>query len=208
MRVYLNNLKEQLERMLNVCQEKYKQNDLLLAEMNKSKNEPKLYTTYYFCGYPFFKDRRGGASPKSAEYLRRSEKEGELFPLDLEKRCVWMPRDKVELVQGVKKQVIEFLQSKNRTKIRQTAGKRLANELAARIRSGLYLFFNLSTEINSFSPHMKTPNVVFYLLSENDALDSMHLKELLKKAGDFRINWHNISMDALQDRHTYNECMA
>lgn len=137
MRVYLNDLKIELERMLNVCRTKYKENDKLLTDMNKAKNEPKLYTTYYFCGYPFFKDRRGGAPPKSTEYLKRSENDGELFPLDLEKRGVWMPRDKVELIQGVKKQVIEHLRLKNNSKIRQTLGKRLANELSARIQNGI-----------------------------------------------------------------------
>lgn len=45
---------------------------------------------------------------------------------------------------------------------------------------------------------------------ESDALENMHLKELLKKTekSDFRINWLNISLDALQDRHSPNECKA
>lgn len=149
MRAYLNELKLKLERILNVCKEKYKQNELLLMELNKSKTEPKLYTTYYFCGYPFFKDRKGGAPPKPDEYLQRSERESELFPLDLEKRGVWMPRDKVELVQGVKRQTIEFLHLQNRTKIRQAAGKRLANELTNRIRNGSHFsaFIHLKTHV-------------------------------------------------------------
>lgn len=202
MRVYLNELKEQLERMLNVCEDKYKQNEILLANVNKSKNEPKLYTTYYFCGYPFFKDRKGGAPPQPAQYLQRSDKDGELFPLDLEKRGVWMPRDKVELVQGVKKQTIEFLQLRNRNKIRQTAGKRLANELTNRIRNGKDFSFHAYI-------HLKIALLfVCFIGLENDSLDSMHLKELLKKADGFHINWLNISMNALQDRHSASECMA
>lgn len=137
MRIYLNDLKKEVEQLLNVCQEKYKQNERLLSDMSKVKSEPKLYTTYYFCGYPYFKDRKGGAPPKPAEYLRRSEKGDEIFPLDLEKHGVWLPRDKVELIQGVKKQVVSYLQSQNRVKLRQTAGKRCANELSARINIGL-----------------------------------------------------------------------
>lgn len=140
MRIYLNDLKDELERLIDVCKEKYKQNELLIAETNRKKNEPKLYTTYYSCGYPFFKDRKGGAPPQSAEYLKRLEKGDEIFPLDLEKRCVWLPRDKVLLVQGVKKQVITYLQSENRSRIRKTVGKRCASELSARIQSGLYMF--------------------------------------------------------------------
>lgn len=136
MRVYLNDVKTELERMLNTCQKKYKQNELLLEEMSAAKNAPKLYATYYFCGYPYFKDRKGGGPPKSLEYIRRSEIECELFPLDLERRSIWMPRDKVELIQGVKRQVIQYLHMKNRMRIRQTAGKRCANELSARIQNG------------------------------------------------------------------------
>lgn len=137
MRIYLNDVKAELQRMLIACQKKYKQNELLLAEISATKNVPKLYLTYYFCGYPFFKDRKGGGPPKSLEYLRRSENGCELFPLDLEKRGIWLPRDKVELIHGVKKQVIQYLQFKNRNRIRQTAGKRCANELTARIQNGL-----------------------------------------------------------------------
>lgn len=138
MRTYLNDVKAELERMLNTCQKKYKQNELLMEEMNVAKNVPKLYTTYYFCGYPYFKDRKGGGPPKSQEYVRRSENGCELFPLDLEKRSIWMPRDKVELIQGVKRQVIQYLQVKNRMRIRQAAAKRCANELSARIQNGTH----------------------------------------------------------------------
>lgn len=141
MRIYLNDLKQELEQLIQTCQEKYKQNELLIAETNKTKSEPKLYTTYYFCGYPYFKDRKGGAPPKSAEYLKRTENGDEVFPLDLEKRCVWLPRDKVQLVQGVKEQVITYLQTQNRAKIRKTVGKRCASELSARIQNGLFVFF-------------------------------------------------------------------
>lgn len=138
MRIYLIDLKEELERMLHQCQEKYRKNESLLAEMNAVKQAPKMYSTYYFCGYPFFKDRKGGAPSKSAEYLRRFEKGDELFPLDLEKRGVWMPRDKIDLVQGVKKQTIEYLALKNNTRIRKAATKRCADELTNRIKSGWY----------------------------------------------------------------------
>lgn len=137
MQIYLNDLKNELDQLLETCQLKYKQNEEILVKMTKTKSEPKLYTTYYFCGYPFFKDRKGGGPPQSAEYLRR--KGDELFPLDLDKRGVWLPRDKVELIHGVKKQVIEHLRKKNRDKIRQTAGKRCASELTARIQNGLHL---------------------------------------------------------------------
>lgn len=140
MRSYLTGVKDELERLIEVCQQKYRQNELLIAERNRVQSEPKLYTTYYYCGYPYFKDRKGCGPPQSAEYLKRAEKGDEVFPLDLEKRCVWLPRDKVQLMQGVKQQVITYLQSQNRSRIRKTVGKRCAGELSARIQNGLYLF--------------------------------------------------------------------
>lgn len=141
MRIYLNELKVELERLIDVCQQKYKQNETFLAEENDAKNEPKRYRTYYFCGYPYFKDRNGGAPKQSAEYLKRSENGNELFPLDLEKRSVWLPRDKVELVQGVKQQVITYLKMQCRAKIRKTVGKRCASEFSTRIQNGWFFFF-------------------------------------------------------------------
>lgn len=145
MRVYLNDLKDELERMIDMCEEKYTQNEQLLVEMRKTKNEPKRYTTYYFCGYPYFKDRKGGAPPQSAEYIRRTEKENEVFPIDLEKPGIWLSRDKIELIQGVKKQVVAYLLCQNRDKIRKTAGKRCANELSARIETGMCIKFKCVT---------------------------------------------------------------
>lgn len=209
MRIYLNDVKAELERMLNTCQKKYKQNELLMEEMNVAKNAPKLYATYYFCGYPYFKDRKGGGPPKSMEYLRRSEKECELFPLDLEKRSIWMPRDKVELIQGVKKQVIQYVQMKNRMRIRQTAGKRCANELSARIQNGT-LHYNERIHYFIILEHISNELFSYFFSTESDALENMHLKELLKKTekSDFSINWMNISTDELQERHSPNECMA
>lgn len=207
MRIYLNDVKAELERMLNTCQKKYKQNELLMEEMNAAKNAPKLYATYYFCGYPYFKDRKGGGPPQSTEYLRRSEKECELFPLDLEKRTIWMPRDKGDLIQGVKKQVIQYLQMKNRMRMRQTTGKRCAKELSARIQNGTFYFIGI---IDLMQNKFYKPFIFKYFSTEIDALENMHLKELLKKTekSDFRINWLNISADDLLERHSPNECMA
>lgn len=153
MQTYLNDVTTELEQLLETCQLKYKKNEETLAKIVKTKTEPKRYTTYYFCGYPYFKDRSGCGPSQPAEYLKR--KVDELFPLDLEKRGIWLPRDKVELIQGVKKQTIKYLQSKNRDRIRQTASKRCANELTSRIDNGLLLtvlfsrrFFFLKEIIN------------------------------------------------------------
>lgn len=151
MRSYLHDLKDELERLLNVCQQKYKTNELMLDAVNKAKSAPKLYATYYFCGYPFFKDQKGGAPPQSSEYLKRIETGNELFPLNLlEKLHIWISRDKFELVQGVKQQVISYLQSVNRSKMRQTATKRCASDLMARISNGWCTFIDFDFVFKHF----------------------------------------------------------
>lgn len=48
--------------------------------------------------------------------------------------------------------------------------------------------------------------VKFY--SDAEILENMHLKDLLEKAKGFDINWNNISMIAMDDRHSPNECKA
>lgn len=137
MRAKLVILKGELERLLEICQQKQKENDVILAEMSKSqKNASTACATYYFCGYPFFKDRNGDSAALPASYVQRRDA-GELFPLELEtKRYLWTARDKVNLVQGVKKQVMNYLHMKNRDKLRQVATKRCAEDLATRINKG------------------------------------------------------------------------
>lgn len=52
--------------------------------------------------------------------------------------------------------------------------------------------------------------VLFDHFTDGAALENMRLKELFKKTEGtkFHINWLDISMDALQDRHSIKECMA
>lgn len=176
----LVNLREELERMLFACQQKYKKNEELLADLEKTKPAPQVATTYYFCGSPFFKDRTGVGAPQPADYLRRRDK-NELFPIDLlSTKSIWLPRDKIDLVQGVKKQIIKYLESKNRDRIRQAANKRCAHDITLR------------------------------LMHDNDNIKKMVLADLLKKADgtDFKIDWLTISLDDLGARHTDNECIA
>lgn len=144
MQFYLNELKHEMEVMLDTCQQKYKQNTTLLEDKDKMKNISIMNSTFYFTGYPYFKDKTGNGPPLSKEFLKRRDKDGELFPMDLlDRRQRWLSRDKILLVQGVKKQALKYLQMKNRDKIRQNASKRCANDIATRLNEGLNIFFRL-----------------------------------------------------------------
>lgn len=138
MRIYLVKLREEVEQLLNRCRDKYKRNEQMLEEASQKKSSSVVSTTYYFCGYPYFKDLSGSGPPLPSEYYqRRNKTNNELFPIDLlENRTFWLPRDKMDLVQGVKKQVVSFLQTKNNDRIRQSVEKRCASDIILRLNSG------------------------------------------------------------------------
>lgn len=137
MRIHLVKLRDEVERLLKRCQDKYKRNEEIMEELRQKKSPTAISTTYYFCGYPYFKDLSGSGAPLPAEYYQRRDRNNELFPIDLlDKRTFWLPRDKMDLVQGVKKQVVPFLQSKNRDRIRNAAERRYAGDIRLRLQTG------------------------------------------------------------------------
>lgn len=71
-----------------------------------------------------------------------------------------------------------------------------------RFQCDFYRYFDLKCHLNVL--------VHFIHPTESIALQSMQLKDLLKKTEgtNFQINWLNISMGALEDRHPPNECMG
>lgn len=141
MRTYLVKLRNEVEQLLKRCQHKYKRNEEILEDINQKKSPTTISTTYYFCGYPYFKDRSGSGAPLPANYYQCHDRNNELFPIDLlEKRTFWLPRDKMDLVQGVKKQAISFLQSKNRDRIRNAAEKRCASDITLRLKTGKWIY--------------------------------------------------------------------
>lgn len=156
MRIHLVKLRDEVERLLKRCRDKYKRNEEIMEELGQKKSPTTTSTTYYFCGYPYFKDRSGSGAPLPAEYYRRRDTNNELFPIDLlDTRTFWLPRDKMDLVQGVKKQVISFLQLKNRDRIRNAAEKRCASDIILRLKTGKWIHdnnkFHLDpTEVHNF----------------------------------------------------------
>lgn len=202
MRNHLVKLRDEVERLLKRCQDKYKQNEEIMEELSQKKSPTTLSTTYYFCGYPYFKDLSGSGAPLPAEYYHRRDINNELFPIDLlDKRTFWLPRDKMDLVQGVKKQVVSFLQSKNRDRIRNSAEKRYAADITLRLKTGKWIHNNI---------YHLNPTQTVSIISENESFNNMHLSELFKKAElkDFHINWMTISCVDMDYRHSENECLA
>lgn len=125
MQTHLSELRTRLEQMLLACQNKYKRNEAILANMTKINNElAKARRTYFYCGYPYFKNRQAFGAPPPAEFDTRFRRQREFFPSQLAERRLWTPAAKVHLIQAVKKQVITFLQTKNKDQIRMiNAGK-------------------------------------------------------------------------------------
>lgn len=118
-------LRARLEQMLLACQNKYSRNETILSKSTRITSETsKARRTYYYCGYPYFKNRQAFGAPPPQDYAMRYKTMKELFPLKLEGHTRWTSAAKVHLIQAVKKQVINFLQVKNRDQIRAIAAER------------------------------------------------------------------------------------
>lgn len=140
-------LKSKLENMLIMCVQKYKDNEKLITELSeRTSTKMQHRNSFYLCGYPYFKNRDGFPAPLPDEYHIR--KKNELFPLALNVRNVhWIAKDKMLLIQGVKKQLVQFIQMKNRDKIRTftTRTKTIKAELISNgifLKLILHLFFD------------------------------------------------------------------
>lgn len=183
MQANLQALRVRLEQMLLAVQHKYRQNETLLSNASKVTAEiSKARRTYYFCGYPYFKDRKAFGAPPPQDYAVRHKQLKELFPLRLEGRYRWTPSAKVSLIQAVKKQVITFLQWKNRDRIRALA---IEKDDANATRAD-------------------------ELTKENREMHTRQLSELFAIASSkqIQIDWFSISASALKGQYTMNECIG
>lgn len=105
--------------MLKDCQRKYKRNEQILLKLHKQTNVQQTFNqqTYYFCGAPYFKNKEAFSAPPIADYQQRKKRK-ELFPMDLmEQKGYWLPRDKINLIQGVKKQMLNYLYLVNKRRL-------------------------------------------------------------------------------------------
>lgn len=138
MQNFLYELVKDLEQMQDTCRKKYQHNIKKMEQLNRRNHQKAVLPmkTVYFCGYPFFKNRQGNGPPLSHSFMRRRAG-GELFPMELlEKRSTWLHCDKIQLVQGIKKQALTYLQSFFRDQMRHARSKRNSADLIIRLKSG------------------------------------------------------------------------
>lgn len=129
-------LKSRLENMLRMCIEKYKENEKVISDLSEASSAKSTNGfSFYMCGYPYFKDRGAFPAPCPEEYFTR--RKTEVFPITLDNRNVfWLLRDKIQLIQGVKKQLIQFIRTKNKDRIRKITTRTKASQ-AGRILKGI-----------------------------------------------------------------------
>lgn len=140
----LMTLQSKLEQMLLDCQVKYKRNEDILKELScvSTPVMAKARCTYYYCGYPYFKNREAFGAPAPSDYIQRVNRR-EMFPLALDgNRAFWTARDKFQIVQAIKLQLLKFLQTKSNDQIRsvRASGSMKAEGEIAMIRMGSFCF--------------------------------------------------------------------
>lgn len=132
-------LKNKLEILLGQCQERQKEIEKQIDEYRNAKRPVarKSRTSGYICGQPFFKDEDLYPGPHNDDYLTRKNVGKEFFPLDLFEvtDTNWTVKDKVNILKGVKAQIVEFIERENRLKIRKIGNgleaERLRREIAS-----------------------------------------------------------------------------
>lgn len=126
---HLVTLRERLEQMLLTCQRKYDKNEQVLSDMTRQEpaGSAKARRTYYFCGYPYFKNRDAFTAPLPADYNQRLKYDRELFPMQLQERTFWTSNTKLRLIQAVRKQVLQFLLVKSKDRVRSILGMDIKN---------------------------------------------------------------------------------
>lgn len=185
----LNDLRTKFEQMLHAVKEKYAANEILLDQL-RNHSTPKNVSTrnasIYICGAPYFKEEDLSAGPHNKDYVYRRNVRNEFFPIDylsLPKR-LWTSKDKVDIVKGVKEQIINHLRAGNSSEISEIRNsQKSSRSTSKKITNMRELTLNL--EKKPFS----------------------HLYKMVEHV-NFNIDWNKISFKNLDSRHYPNECMA
>ncbi|CAO1385888.1 unnamed protein product [Diamesa hyperborea] len=134
------------------------------------------------CGAPYFKDAHGDPAPLNQDYKYRKNVLKEFFPYDLPQNPArWKIREKVNLVNGIKDQMIDHI------KVEQS--KKLCQERKTRQRIVKMKFIANNDE-----------------LSKSTVLEIY--QEIQENYPSFKISWNNISFDILNSSHSVTECMG
>ncbi|XP_063709710.1 snRNA-activating protein complex subunit 4 homolog [Culicoides brevitarsis] len=185
----LLDLRTKFEQMLQAVQEKYAANEVLLDQLRNHsmpKNTSTRNASIYICGAPYFKEIDLSPGPNNKDYIYRKNVRKEFFPIDylsLPKRF-WTSKDKVDIVKGVKEQIINHLRAGNSSDISEIRNtQKLSRSTSKKITNMREMAGDLE----------KKPFPQLYKMVETT---------------NFSIDWSKISFKNLDSRHLPNECMA
>lgn len=149
---------------------------------------PKRETSYFFYGYPFFKNTNLLSARPNADYLYRKHKLREYFPIEHDEMPkFWVILDKVYLINGVREQVINRLMVEFKDRMRKKAA--------------------LTAKSKSPKKGTKEMTVVEY----KKQISKKKLLELMDTMADkesFTIDWFTVSQNNLDGRHAPNTSEA
>lgn len=179
----MTHFKKKIESLLTLINNRYKSNEILLERTQQKdlKDALGFKISYIRCGMPFFKDTLGHPAPENEDYKARKAM-NEYFPFDHSSDYnPWKLKEKVALVKGVKKQMIEFIKSQQSQKVCQD--KKTRNKIQ-KLR-----FISTNQDLKQMS-----------------MLDIF--QTITKEYPDFVINWNIISFFDLHSIHSVTECMG
>ncbi|CAO1415568.1 unnamed protein product [Diamesa serratosioi] len=171
-----------LRRLMIVIEDQFKANEDYL-ERAKNKNVSKeQHKGNARIGAPYFKDAHGDPAPLNQDYKYRKHVLKEFFPFDLPQNPArWKMREKVNLVNGIKNQMIDHI------KVEQS--KKLCQQRQTRQKIVKLKFISNNDELS------KTSVLELY-------------QEIQANYPSFKISWSNISFDILNSSHSITECMG
>ncbi|XP_062560756.1 uncharacterized protein LOC134225030 isoform X2 [Armigeres subalbatus] len=183
----LKMLKNKLEILLSQCQERQAEIDKQIEDY-KSNRKPLVRRSRmsgYICGQPFFKDGELYPGPHNDDYLHRKNAFKEFFPLDMFETTDsnWTVKDKVNILKGVKGQIVEFIERETRLKI-----KKLGNGLEAE---------RLRLEMGSLKRR-----------EMQDLWDRVKKFSNEYPGQKFEIDWMRISNVDISGRHSVSACVG
>lgn len=179
----LQTLKAKLESLVEVCQEKYRSNELKISARNETASKTNArrgrYRGSYICGAPYFKDALLTPAPSDRDYLQRKLHQNEFFPMDLvlKRKNKWTSYDKTDLIYAFKHQITEFLRNEYKLELKRFKSDKLKR-----------------SEIN---------DKIMYLYGKN----FYQLYPLICKTS-FKPDWDKISIVNLSQRHEPEQCIA
>lgn len=152
------------------------------AKSNDVKDAMSFKTTYIKCGMPYFKDALSYPAPENEDFKYRKNVLNEMFPFDLPQRNIsWRTKEKLQLVNGIKTQMI------NHIKIQQS--KKVCQEVKTRKKMQKLRFISNNSDLSE----MSISNLFNTIQTDHQ---------------DFQINWNLISFNDLQSTHSVTECMG